>query len=117
MKVAELRALDVPVVLFELMVQRVRVREVRVQRVDNLLGLLLVESEFVLFDIPELASDVLCVAIVILLYRWKPLKDCFVKICFREPKNYILRWKGWLPELKYYPLITTVALSRALHLR
>jgi len=37
--VAELRALDVPVVFVELVVEGVRVREVDVQRLDDLFGL------------------------------------------------------------------------------
>ena len=41
MESEELRALDVPVVLFQLVVQHVRVGEVGVQRVDDLFGFLL----------------------------------------------------------------------------
>jgi len=43
-EVAELRALDVPVVLSELVVEDVGVGQVRVQRVDDLFGLLLVDA-------------------------------------------------------------------------
>jgi hypothetical protein len=45
-----LRARDVPVVLVELVVEDVRVCEIRIQRVDDLLGFLLVETEWVLAD-------------------------------------------------------------------
>jgi hypothetical protein len=48
--IEEFRALDVPVVLVQLVIEDVRVREVRVQRVDNLFGFLGVEPKRVLLD-------------------------------------------------------------------
>jgi hypothetical protein len=53
-QITELRALDVPVVFSELVVQRERRREIRVQRVDDLLGFLCVELQVVFFDGTEL---------------------------------------------------------------
>jgi len=74
-EVAELRALDVPVVLAELVVQHVRRREVRVQRVDYLFGLLLVDAEALgALDVAGVLEYVLLGAHCIRLFAPDPLK-------------------------------------------
>lgn len=50
MNLEELRALDVPAVFVELVIEDVRVRKVRLERFDDLFGFLFVESECVLVD-------------------------------------------------------------------
>jgi len=49
--------LDVPVMLMELVVEDVRVRQVRVQRIDDLFSLVLVESDRIRFDGTSLLSE------------------------------------------------------------
>jgi hypothetical protein len=76
MEVAELRALDVPVVFVDLMIEDVSVGQVRVQRVDDLLGFVGFEPErFGFFDGAELLSDGFLRAHNIYLFTRHPLKD------------------------------------------
>jgi len=62
MQIAELRTLDVPVVFVNLVVENVGVGEIRIQRVDDLLGFLLFKPQCVgFFDrVCLLADDFLC---------------------------------------------------------
>jgi len=73
--VVELRALDVPVVFLDLVVENVRVREVGVQCVDDLFGLVGIDTKCLgAFDITVLLADGFLGAHNNCLLERKPLK-------------------------------------------
>jgi len=90
MNVAELRALDVPVVFVELVIEDIRVGEIRVECLDNLLGFVRIEPERLgFFDASELSTDGFLGAHNNSIFRRQSLKDSrrgngflgFRKIC------------------------------------